>query len=72
MTLVVYRNETWKMNKGDNKVINAFHSNCLRTILCIRWQDNVRKGKLLEMAKMKPLIAEVMSRRLKRIILSLR
>ena len=72
MTLVVYRNETWRMNKGDDKVIDAFHSNCLRKILCIRWQDNVRKGKLLERAKMKPLIDEVMSRRLKRISLSLR
>ena len=49
------------MNKGDDKVINAFHSNC-RKILRIRWQDNVRKGKLLERAKMKPLIDEVLSK----------
>ena len=58
------------MNMGDDKVINAFHSNCLRTILRIRWQDNVRKGKLLERAKMKPLIDEVISRRSKMIDLS--
>ena len=55
------------MNKGDDKVINAFHSNCLR-----KMARHVRKGKLLERAKMKPLIDEVMSRRSKMIGLSLR
>ncbi|PFX25769.1 hypothetical protein AWC38_SpisGene9604 [Stylophora pistillata] len=65
--VLLYGSETWKMTNGDDKAVNVFHNRCLRRILRIQWQDNVSAKELLERAGMKPLSAEVMSRRWKMI-----
>ena len=28
--VLIYGSETWKMNKGDDKAVDVFHSRCLR------------------------------------------
>ena len=65
--VLLYGSETWKMNKRDDKAVNVSHNRRLRRILRIRWQDHVSPKELLERADMKPLSAEVMSRRWKMI-----
>ena len=62
--VVLYGCETWKMNKGDNKVLDVFQNKCLRQILRIRWEENVTTGELHENADTKPLSVEVRRRRL--------
>ena len=37
--VILYGCETWKMNKGDNKVLDVFQNKCLRQILRIRWEE---------------------------------
>lgn len=66
--VLLYGSETWKMNKGDDKAVNVFHNWCLRRILRFRWQDHVSTKEVLEKAGMKPMNAEVMSRRWKMIL----
>ena len=65
--VLLYGCETWKMNKGDDKRIDVFHSTCLRRILRIDWKDHVTTPELLEKAGMKPLSKEVKRRRWKMI-----
>ena len=67
MPVLLYGCETWKMNKGDNKVVDVFQNRCLRRILRIHWQDHVSTKDLLERSEMKPLSEEVKLRRWKMI-----
>lgn len=61
----MYRCETWKMNKGDEKRINVFQNNILRRILKIKWQDEIRIQEILRLSKMRPLSQEMKYRRWK-------
>ena len=65
--VLLYGSETWKMNKGNDKAVDVFHSRCLQKIFRIRWEDHVSTKELLERAGMKPLSVEVMTRRWKMI-----
>ena len=47
LPVFLYGSETWKMNKGDNKMIDVFHHKCLRKIMRIKWEDRVRNEDLL-------------------------
>ena len=57
--ILLYGCETWKMNKGDDKRNDVFHSKFLRRILKIEWKDQVTNRELLEETGMKPLSKEV-------------
>ena len=64
LPVLLYRCETWKINKEDEKMPDVFKQKCLRKILTIRWQDceEVRKR-----AGMEPLSCDVEKRRWKMI-----
>ena len=64
---MLYRCETWKMNKGDNKALYMFLYKCLRRILNIQWQDHISTEELLRRTNMNPLSEEVKWRRWKMI-----
>ena len=53
--VLLYRCETWKMNKGDNKALYMFLYKCLRNILNIQWQDHISTEELLRRTNMNPL-----------------
>ena len=53
--VLLYRCETWKMNKGDNKALYMFLYKCLRRILNIQWQDHISTEELLRRTNMNPL-----------------
>ena len=55
VSVLVYGCQTWKMNKGDGKRIDVFHSKCLRRILKIECKNHVTNRELLEETGMKPL-----------------
>ena len=57
--VILYGCETWKMNKGDNKVLDVFQNKCLRQILRIRWEEHVTTEELHKNADTKPLSVEV-------------
>ena len=67
LPVLLYGCETWKMNKGDDKIVDVFQSKCLRKIFSVRWQDHVRTEDLLKRAHMNPLSKEVKIRRWKMI-----
>ena len=46
--VLLYGYETWKINKGDDKLVDAFNNKCLRRIVCVRWQDHIRTEDLLK------------------------
>ena len=47
LPVLLYGSETWKINKGDNKMIDTFQNKCLRKIMKIKWEDRVRNEDLL-------------------------
>ena len=47
LPVLLYGSETWKMNKGDNKMIDVFQHKCLRKIMRIKWEDRVRNEDVL-------------------------
>ena len=63
LPVLLYGSETWKMKKGDNKMIDVFQHKCLRKIMRTKWEDRVRNEDLL-MRKLRP-ISEEVSRRWK-------
>ena len=65
--VLLYGCETWKMNKGDNKIIDIFQNKCLRQILRIRWEDRVSTDELLQRTNMNPMSIEVRRRKWKMI-----
>ena len=65
LPVLLYGSETWKINKGDNKMIDTFQNKCLRKIMKIKWEDRVRNEDLLIRTKMKPISEEVSRRRWK-------
>ena len=52
--VLLYGCETWKMNKGNNKLIDTFQNKCLRKILKIRWEDHISDGQLNKRSGIKP------------------
>ena len=44
--VLLYGCETWKMNKGDEKMIDIFQNNNLRKIIKVRWQEKVTTTEL--------------------------
>ncbi|XP_077863210.1 uncharacterized protein LOC144346069, partial [Saccoglossus kowalevskii] len=53
------------MTKGDERKLNTFQTKCLRRIMKIKWQDNVRNEELLTRTGMEKLSTTVMKRRWK-------
>ena len=67
--VLLYGCETWKMNKGDDKLVNMFQSKCLRSLrlydstsLRVHWSEQMRTEDLLERAQMKSLSEKVKAR----------
>ena len=52
LPVLLYGCETWKVTKGDEKKLDGFQFNCLRTILKIRWQQMVTNERIMEMSKL--------------------
>ena len=52
--VLLYGCETWKMNKGDNKLIDTFQNKCLRKILKIRWEDHLSNEEINERSGIRP------------------
>jgi hypothetical protein len=48
LPVLLYGCGTWKMNKGDDKLVDVFNNKCLRRILHVRWQDHIRTEDLLK------------------------
>ena len=42
LPVLLYRSETWTLTDAQTKRLDAFHRNCLRNILGIRWFHRVR------------------------------
>nr|XP_006813982.1 PREDICTED: uncharacterized protein LOC102802962 [Saccoglossus kowalevskii] len=53
------------MTKGDERKLNTFQTKCLRRIMKIKWQDQVRNEELLTRTGMEKLSTTVMKRRWK-------
>ena len=56
---LLYRCETWKVNKENDRVVDVFHNKCLRRILQIQCQNHINTEELLERAHVKPMNKEV-------------
>ena len=65
--VLVYGCETWKMNKGDSKMIDVFNNKCLRRIIKVRWEDHVSTEELLKQANCRSLSSDVKQRKWKMI-----
>ena len=65
LPVLLYGSETWKINKGDNKMIDTFQNKCPRKIMNIKWEDHVRNEDLLIRTKLRPISEEVSRRRWK-------
>jgi hypothetical protein len=65
--VLVYGCETWKMNKGDSKMIDVFNNKCLRRIMKVRWEDHVSTEELLKQANCRSLSSDVKQRKWKMI-----
>ncbi|CAB4013791.1 Hypothetical predicted protein, partial [Paramuricea clavata] len=65
--VLVYGCETWKMNKGDRKMIDVFNNKCLRRIMKVRWEDHVSTEELLKQANCRSLSSDVKQRKWKMI-----
>jgi hypothetical protein len=65
--VLVYGCETWKMNKGDTKMIDVFNNKCLRRIMKVRWEDRVSTEELLKQANCRSLSSDVKQRKWKMI-----
>jgi len=48
---LLYACETWTVYSRHAKQLNAFHMRCLRTLLRIKWQDQVPDTEVLQRAK---------------------
>ncbi|KAK3087683.1 hypothetical protein FSP39_009142 [Pinctada imbricata] len=59
--VLLYGYKIWKMNKGDEKLIDVSHNKCFRRIFRIKFEDHVRT----ERANMRPLSREIQNRRWK-------
>ena len=57
--VLLYRCETLKVNKENDRAVDVFHNKCLRRILQIQWQNHVSTEELLERADVKPMSKEV-------------
>lgn len=67
ITVLMYRWETWKMNKGDDRMIDVSQNKCLRKVLRIRWQEHITTKEVLVRAEIRPISIEVKRRRSKMI-----
>ena len=65
--VLLYGCETWRMNKGDDKMVDVFNNRCLRRIFRIYWQAHESTEELLERARMKLLSEEIKCNRWKMI-----
>ena len=50
LSVLLYGAETWKMTKGDEKILDTFLHKCLRKILRIFWPEKVTNEKVRELA----------------------
>ena len=48
LSTLLYACETWAVYQRHAKIRNHFHFSCLRNLLKIRWQDNIRDAELLK------------------------
>ena len=46
--VLLYGSETWKMNEGDNKLLDTFMFKGMRRILIIYWPNKVSNEEILK------------------------
>ena len=57
--VLLYGCDIWKMNKGDNKIIDSFQNKCLRKILKTRWEDHISTEELNRRLEMRLISQEI-------------
>ena len=68
LSAVLYRSETWTMNKSTQRKLESFHTSCLRRILCLSYMERVTNEEVLArpaISRMSTLSAMIMIKRLK-------
>ena len=63
--VLLYGSETWKINEGHNRKLDAFVFKCLKRILQIRWPYIMSNQDILAKTKLKTISTEVKLRRWK-------
>ena len=61
--VLLYGSETWKMNEGDNRLVDTFMFRCMRYILKIFWPYVVSNEEILQRTKSVQLSREIQARR---------
>ena len=49
---LLYGAETWVLYRKQIRLLERFHQRCLRSILCIKWQDHVSNEEVLKRASL--------------------
>ena len=49
---LLYGAETWVLYRKQIMLLERFHQHCLRSILCIKWQDHVSDEEVLKRASL--------------------
>ena len=52
ISVLLYGSETWKINKGDKKLLDTFLHKCLRKIMRIFWPVKMTNESVRELAEM--------------------
>ena len=61
--VLLYGSETWKMNDGDNRLVDTFMFRCLRQILRIHWPYVISNEEILRRTDSTRISVEVQTRR---------
>ena len=52
VTTLLYGAESWVLYRKQIRLLERFHQRCLRSILCIKWQDHVSNEEVLKRASL--------------------
>ena len=55
LSILLYGAETWTTYHKQELKLNSFHLCCLRTILCVKWQDKITNLEILQRFNSTPL-----------------
>ena len=65
ISVLLYGSETWKMNKGDEKLLDTFLHKCLRKIMMIFWPLKMANDRVRELAELDKISTVIKVRRWK-------
>ena len=64
LSVLLYGSETWKMTKGDEKILDTFLHKCIRSILKIYWPEKITNTEARKRAVLEKISTIVQKRRL--------